>query len=350
LDNLEKFNTDNFVMYKTQDGLTQIELYEIDGDIWLNQEQIAELFNTTKQNIGRHLKNCFKDGELDINSVVKYYFITARDNKNYKNAFYNLEAILAVAFRVRSNRGVQFRNWANTTLQEYLKKGFVIDDKRLKNLDGRPDYFDELLEQIRDIRASEKRFYQKIRDLFRLSIDYDSKVQATNYFFAEVQNKLLYAVTGYTAAELILSRADSTKPNMALTSWSGEIVRKNDIYIAKNYLLEAELSILNRLVTAFLEIAELRVSLKKTLTLDFWKNSIDKLLSDNELSILVNNGSISNEVMREKVSLIYAEFDKKRIEYNKAIADEEDFYNLTGNDEQSSIDTVWMHIKEINKK
>ena len=151
MDNLEKFNTDNFIMYKTQDGLTQIELYEIDGDIWLNQDQIAELFNTTKQNIGRHLKNCFKDGELDINSVVKYYFITARDNKNYKNAFYNLEAILAVAFRVRSNRGIQFRTWANTTLQEYLKKGFVIDDKRLKNPDGRPDYFDEIFVLVKNV-------------------------------------------------------------------------------------------------------------------------------------------------------------------------------------------------------
>jgi len=212
-----------------------------DGNVWLNQNNLAELFDTSKQNVSLHIINILNEGELDVNSVVKYYLTTAHDGKNYNVTFYSLDMILAIGFRVRSRRGTQFRQWANRNLKEYLIKGFVMDDARLKNPDGRPDYYDEFLERIRDIRASEKRFYQKIRDLFALSSDYDATDKATQMFCAETQNKLLYAVTGMTAAEIIVSRADATLPNMALTSWKGKIVRKQDIYISKNYLSEDEL-------------------------------------------------------------------------------------------------------------
>ena len=215
---------DNIIIYNTDDGKTNVRLYATDGTVWMTQTQIAELFDSSKQNIGQHLKHCFDERELDKNSVVKYFFTTASDGKKYNTAFYSLDAILAVGFRVRSPRGVQFRRWANTTLKEYIQKGFVIDDERLKNPDGRPDYFDELLERIRDIRASEKRFYQKLRDLFALSSDYDKTDKTTQQFFSETQNKLIYGITGETAADLFIDRANPQKPNMALTSWSGAIV------------------------------------------------------------------------------------------------------------------------------
>lgn len=207
----------NIIIYKTQDGKVSIALYAKDGSVWMNQNQLAELFDTSKQNIGQHINNVLEDNELEASSVVKNYFTTASDGKNYDVTFYSLDMILAIGFRVRSKRGTQFRQWANRNLKEYIIKGFVMDDERLKNPDGRPDYFDELLTRIRDIRASEKRFYQKVRDLFALSNDYDKTDKATQMFFAETQNKLLFAVTGKTAAEIIVSRANANKPNMALT-------------------------------------------------------------------------------------------------------------------------------------
>ncbi|NLH55435.1 MAG: virulence RhuM family protein, partial [Rikenellaceae bacterium] len=245
------------IIYKTDDGKANVTLMAKDGNIWMNQNQMAELFDTSKQNIGQHIKSILNDKELKTNSVVKNYFTTAADGKNYEVTFYSLDMILAIGFRVRSKRGTQFRIWANKNLKEFMIKGFVMDDERLKNPDGRPDYFDELLERIRDIRASEKRFYQKVRDLLSLSSDYDATDKATQMFFAETQNKLLYAVTHKTAAELIVSRADAHKPNMALTSWKGSVVRKQDILIAKNYLNENEIDQLNRLTVIFLETAEL---------------------------------------------------------------------------------------------
>ena len=207
------------IIYQSNDGKSQVSLYAKDGNIWLSQKQISELFDTSKQNIGQHIAAILQEGELQENSVVKNYFTTASDGKNYNVAFYSLEMILAIGFRIRSKKGTQFRIWANQNLKEYMIKGFVMDSNRLKNPDGRPDYFDELLEQIRDIRASEKRFYQKVRDLFALSSDYDKSDKATQMFFAEAQNKLIYAATKKTAAELIIARADAKKPNMALTSW-----------------------------------------------------------------------------------------------------------------------------------
>lgn len=225
----------NIIIYKTVDGETSVALFAKDGMVWMNQNQLAELFTTSVPNISMHISNILKESELREESVVKDYLTTATDGKNYNVTFYSLEMILAIGFRVKSKRGTQFRIWANKNLREYMVKGFVMDDERLKNLDGRPDYFDEMLERIRDIRASEKRFYQKVRDLFALCSDYDSTDKATQMFFAETQHKLLYAVTGRTAAEIIVIGANAHKPNMALTSWKGSIVRKQDIFVSKNY-------------------------------------------------------------------------------------------------------------------
>lgn len=312
------------IIYATEDGKANVILLAKDGNIWMNQKQMAELFETSVPNINMHISNVLKDKELDKESVIKYYLITATDGKQYNVAFYSLDMILAVGFRVRSKRGTQFRIWANANLKEYVVKGFVIDDERLKNPDGRPDYFDELLERIRDIRASEKRFYQKIRDLFALSSDYQTCEKETHLFFAETQNKLLYAATQKTAAEIIVSRADASKPNMALTSWKGSIVRKEDIYIAKNYLSEEELDMLNRLTVLFLDSAELRVKERKDLTLNFWRNNVDGLLQFQNKSVLKGAGSVSKKQMEKKVEAEYQIYDTRRKQYEAIQADKID--------------------------
>jgi hypothetical protein len=247
----QKNHSSDIIIYNTKDGKTSVSLLTKDGTVWMNQNQLAELFDTSKQNIGQHIASILEDKELSENSVVKNYFTTAADGKEYNVTFYSLEMILAIGFRVRSKRGTQFRQWANQNLASYMIKGFVMDDERLKNPDGRPDYFEELLARIRDVRASEKRFYQKVRDLFALSSDYDGSDKATQMFYAETQNKILFAITGKTAAEIVVSRANANEPNMALTSWKGKVVRKQDIYIAKNYLTEDEIDNLNRFVTVF---------------------------------------------------------------------------------------------------
>ena len=299
------------ILYTTDDGRTQLHL-RVEGDsIWLSQLEIAELFQTTKQNVSLHAKNIFEDNELRQDAVVKESLTTAADGKNYRTKLYNLDLILAIGYRVRSARGVQFRQWASTHLKEFLLKGFVMDDERLKNPGGW-DYFDELLERIRDIRASEKRFYQKVRDLFALSSDYQARERETSQFFAEVQNKLLYATTGHTAAELILKRSDPDQPNMALTSWSGSRVRKQDVIVAKNYLTADEIDTLNRLVVIFLEQAELRVKQQKELTLDFWRNNVDKMLAFNDQAVLAGAGSVSRENMERIARERYEVFDQQR--------------------------------------
>ncbi len=305
-------NKPEIIIYKTSDGKAAISLMTKEGTVWMNQNQLAELFVTSKQNIGQHIASIFEDKELDQNSVVKNYFTTATDGKSYEVAFYSLDMILAIGFRVRSIRGTQFRIWANTHLKEYLVKGFVIDDNRLKNPDGRPDYFDELLARIRDIRASEKRFYQKVRDLFALSSDYDGSDKAIQMFYASTQNKLLFAITGKTAAEIVLSRANASQPNMSLTSWKGSVVRKQDIYIAKNYLTETEIDSLNRYVTVFLETAELRAKNQQDLTMAFWKENVDRILAFTDQKILQGSGSISQEQMQQLVQKIYEKFDSNR--------------------------------------
>ena len=316
------------IIYNTADGKASVALYARDGSVWMNQGQLAELFATSVPNISIHISNILKDNELTEDSVVKNYLTTASDGKQYDVAFYSLEMILAIGFRVRSKRGTQFRIWANRNLREYMVKGFVMDDERLKNPDGRPDYFDELLERIRDIRASEKRFYQKVRDLYSLSSDYDPTDKATQMFFAETQNKLLFAVTGQTAAEIVLSRADANKPNMGLTSWKGSIVRKGDIVIAKNYLREEEIDTLNRLVVIFLESAELRARNRQELTMDFWRDNVDKILEFHEKQVLRGTGTITHAAMEEKVRQIYSEYDQRRKIVEAKEADARDIEEL----------------------
>lgn len=324
----------SIIIYNTSDGRASVSMYAKDGSVWMSQNQLAELFATSVPNISMHISNILDDNELDSDSVIKSYLTTAADGKKYEVAFYSLDMILAIGFRVRSKRGTQFRIWANRNLKQYMIKGFVLDDDRLKNPDGRPDYFDELLERIRDIRASEKRFYQKVRDLFALSSDYDVTDKATQMFFAETQNKLLYAVTEKTAAELILSRADAAQPNMGLTSWKGNIVRKGDIIIAKNYLTHDEIDTLNRLVVIFLESAELRAKNRKDLTIDFWRENIDRILEFQDKSLLKNAGNISNLEMENQVKSIYETFDQVRKITEASIADYQDLEELKALEEK----------------
>ncbi len=317
-------NNSRIIIYNTADGKASVSMYARDGSAWMSQKQLAELFDTSKQNIGQHIANILEEKECFEKSVVKNYFTTAADGKKYEVAFYALEMILAIGFRVRSKRGTQFRIWANRNLKSYMIKGFLMDDERMKNPDGRPDYFDELLARIRDVRSSEKRFYQKVRDLFKLSSDYDPSDKSTHMFFARTQNKLLFAVTGMTAAELVVSRADPLKPNMALTSWKGSVVRKQDIIIAKNYLTADELDTLNRLVVIFLETAELRAKTKQDITISFWRSNLDKILEFHDKEVLSHNGTISKCEMEEKVRSLYEVFDKERKKFEAIEADVED--------------------------
>jgi len=318
----------NIIIYRTADGRASVALYAKDGKIWLNQQQMAELFATSKPNISMHIAKILKEKELNEISVVKNFLTTAADGKNYDVTLYSLEMIIAVGYRVRGVRGTQFRQWATEHLTEYLVKGFTMDDERLKNPDGRPDYFDELLLRIRDIRASEKRFYQKVHDHFTLSSDYDKTDKATQMFFAETQNKLLYAVTHQTAAEIVMSRADASKPNMGLTTWKGTIVRKGDIVVAKNYLQQDEIESLDRLVELFLTSAEERVKGRRDLTIDYWRKNVDNLLTFQEKDILQGKGSISNEEMEARARQIYATFDTQRRQLDAQQADAEDLKML----------------------
>ena len=318
----------NIIIYRTADGRASVALYAKDGKIWLNQQQMAELFATSKPNISMHIANVLKEKELNEISVVKNFLTTAADGKNYNVVFYSLEMIIAVGYRVRGLRGTQFRQWATEHLTEYLVKGFTMDDARLKNPDGRPDYFDELLARIRDIRASEKRFYQKVRDLFKLSSDYDKTDKATQMFFAETQNKLLYAVTHQTAAELIVARANAELPNMGLTTWKGSVVRKGDVIIAKNYLQNDEIDSLDRLVDIFLTSAEERVKGRRDLTLDYWRKNVDNLLTFQEKDILQGHGSISNTEAEATVKQVYNVFNARRKQLEAQEADAEDLKML----------------------
>ena len=318
----------NIIIYTTQDGKASVALFAQDGNVWMNQKQLAELFDTSVPNISMHIKGVLEDSELNAKSVIKDYLTTASDGKDYSVSFYSLNMILAVGYRVRSKRGVQFRQWATRNLSEFIIKGFAMDDERLKNPDGRVDYFDELLDRIRDIRASEKRFYQKVRDLFSLSSDYDPSDKATQMFFAEAQNKLLYATTNKTAAELIVKRADATKLNMGLNTWKGSIVRKQDITIAKNYLTEDEIDSLNRLVVIFLETAELRAKNKQDLTMRYWQENLDKIIVFNDFKVLDNPGKVSHKQMEKKVREHYEAFDDKRKKIAAAEADRIDLEDL----------------------
>ncbi|MDA9473771.1 2-hydroxyacid dehydrogenase [Bradyrhizobium sp. CCBAU 65884] len=300
------------ILYRTEDGRDTIRLRVVDGTVWLTQAEIAALFDTTKQNVSLHLKNVFSDKELRQDSVVKESLTTAADGKAYATSYYNLDAILAVGYRVRSPRGSQFRRWATTVLREFLVKGFVLDDPRLKEPGGL-DYFDELLRRIRDIRASEKRFYQKVRDLFKAtSVDYDGTAETAKAFFATIQNKLVFAITGHTAAELIVARADPAKPHMALTSWAGDRIRKADVTVSKNYLDAGEMEQLNRLTTMFLDFAEDRASRRQETRMADWIAQTDRFLAFNERDILKGKGRISHERMEEIVHFRFETYDADR--------------------------------------
>lgn len=322
----------DLILYTTEDGRSQIKLRARDETVWLSQREMGQLFDVSTDNVGLHLKNIFEDGELSRKATTEESSVVQIEGGREVQrpvTLYNLDAILAVGYRVRSPRGVQFRRWASTILKEYLSKGFVMDDERLKNLDGRPDYFDEMLARIRDIRASEKRFYQKVRDLFALSSDYDKTDQATQVFFATVQNLLIFAVTRQTAAELITARANPADPHFGLLAWKGDKVRKADIVVAKNYLTEDEIDTLNRLVVIFLETAELRAKSKQETRMAFWKQNVDQIITSNGFPLLTHAGIISHERMEARIGELYLKFDQDRKRQEAIQADQQDEADLT---------------------
>jgi hypothetical protein len=321
----------DLILYTTEDGRSQIRLRAQEQTVWLSQLEMAELFDATKQNVSLHLKNVFEDEELDAAATVKESLTVQIEGSRKVQrpvTLYNLDAILAVGYRVRSPRSVQFRRWASTLLKEYLVKGFVMDDERLKNPDGRPDYFDEMLARIRDVRASEKRFYQKVRDLFALSSDYDKTDKATQVFFATVQNLLIFAVTQKTAAELITARANPTDPHFGLLAWKGEKVRKTDIVVPKNYLTEDEIDTLNRLVVIFLETAELRTKNRQEIRMSYWKQNVDQIITSNGFPLLTHTGTISHEQMEANTGELYRQFDQDRKMEESRAADAQDEADL----------------------
>lgn len=315
------------ILYQTEDGQANISLRAIDGTVWLTQAEIADLFDTTKQNVSLHLKNIFEDKELEEVSVVKESLTTANDGKQYNMQMYNLDVILAIGYRVRSPRGAQFRRWANTVLKEYLVKGFAMDDQRLKLAD-KWDYFDEWLARIRDIRASEKRFYQKIRDIYATAVDYDKKSEQAQLFFKKVQNKMLWAVTGHTAAELIVSQSNADKINMGVTVFKGSIVRKGDVGIAKNYLQESEIAELNRIVTMYLDYAEDQAEKRRTITMSQWEDRLNAFLDFNERDILTHAGKVEMEVAQKLAAERYEVFNASRKKAEAITADEDDIREL----------------------
>jgi|LauGreDrversion4_2_1035121.scaffolds.fasta_scaffold65391_3 hypothetical protein len=315
------------IIYQTEDGQTQVNLKAIDGTVWLTQKEIATLFDRNVRTINEHLKTLFADNELQENSVIRNFRITATDGKSYDAAHYNLDAILAVGYRVRSARGIQFRKWATTILKEYLIKGFAMDDARLKQA-TQWDYFDEWLARIREIRASEKRFYQKIKDLYITAIDYNKDDDQAKLFFKKVQNKMLWAVTGHTAAEIIADRSNPELTNMGLTSWTGSKVRKMDVDTAKNYLSQQEVDELNRIVTMYLDYAEDQAKKRKAITMAEWEQKVDAFLSFNERELLTHAGTIRASVAKQLAEERYALFDKHRQTQELEQANEDDIAEL----------------------
>jgi hypothetical protein len=310
-------DTGELLFYRTEDGQNRIQLRLYDGTVWLTQKQLSKLYQVSVKTVNEHLVTLYDDGELSSEATIrKFRIVQTEGNRQVSRLVdhYRLEAILSVGYRVRSQRGVQFRRWATSQLQELLVKGFVMDDQRLKegqNLGT--DYFDELLERIRDIRASEKRFYQKIRDLYKLSIDYDKDAGETQLFFQVVQNKLHFAITGKTAAEIINDRADNTQPNMGLTSWKGAKVRKTDVTVAKNYLTQAEIGELNRIVVMYLDYAEDQARRRQPLYMADWRIKLDAFLQFNEREILQNAGNVSMEVAKRLAESEYDKFHARRL-------------------------------------
>jgi hypothetical protein len=313
------------LLYQTADGQTRVECRFSEDTIWMSQALLAELFETSPQNVTQHLKSIYDSGELRLEGTCKDFLQVRQEgprNVRRRVSHYNLDAILAVGYRVRSPRGTQFRIWATQRLSEYLVKGFTMDDERLKNPpvegSGVPDYFDELLERIRDIRASERRMYLRVREIFALAADYDPKRAEVKSFFQTIQNKLHYAMTGHTAAELIAERADEIQPNMGLTSWKGNVVRKADVTIAKNYLQQDEITGLNRIVTMWLDFAEDQALRRKQVFLQDWETKLDGFLEFNDRAVLTGNGSISKADADTQALLAYESFATRRRELLEA--------------------------------
>jgi len=301
-----------FLIYKTEDGRLKIDVRFEGETVWLTQKGMAELFQKDVRTISEHIKSIFEEGELQPESVIRKFRITATDGKSYETQHYNLDVIISVGYRVHSLRGTQFRIWATQQLREFIVKGFVLDDERLKNPDQPFDYFEELLRRIQDIRTSERRFYQKVTDIYATSVDYDPTTEESITFFKTVQNKLHWAVTGQTAAELIYSRADSAKPYMGLTTWRGTKVRKQDVGIAKNYLNEEELLTLNNLVEQYLLFAERQARRRTPMHMADWIARLDAFLTLNEGDILTHAGKISHELALAHAEQEYDKFHQQR--------------------------------------
>ena len=308
----------DIIIYNTEDGKAKINLQYEDGTVWLSQLEIAELFQTTKQNVSKHVKAIFLEGELEEKVVVNYKLTTTKHgaiaNKKQRKqvAYYNLDMILAIGYRVRSIRGIQFRNYASSILKEYLIKGFAMDDERLKNLGG-GNYFKELLERIRDIRSSEKVFYRQVLDLFATSIDYDAKNEEAKKFFATVQNKMHFAIHHHTASELIYTRVDSDKDFMGLSTFKGELPTLEEAKVAKNYLSAEELKSLNAVVSGYLDFAERQAQREVKMTMKDWREHVDRILSATGEDLLIGNGRVSREMMVDKVNQEYKKYSAKTL-------------------------------------
>lgn len=330
-------NKSEIILYQTEDGITKIDV-SIDGDtVWLNQGQMCDLFQKSKSSISEHILSIFKEGELIENQVVRKFRTTASDGKSYNVNHYSLDVIISVGYRVKSHIGTQFRIWATQRLREYIIKGFTLNDDLLKQSGG-GNYFDELLERIRDIRSSEKVFWRKVLDLYSTSINYDSKVKTSIDFFKTIQNKMHWAAHGHTAAEIIYERVNADKPYLGLTNFKGSKPQKSEISIAKNYLSQQELNILNRMVTAYLEFAELQALRRKSMYMNDWIKRLDDFLKITESNILDNAGTISHNDAKAKAELEYRKYkDKTKDELSKA---EEDFIK--------AIDKAEKDIKKLN--
>ena len=305
----------DIIIYNTEDGKTKINLQYADGTVWLSQLEIAELFQTTKQNVSKHVKAIFLDGELEERATVNYKLTVQKEGNrkiSRQLAYYNLDMILAIGYRVRSIRGIQFRNYASSILKEYLIKGFAMDDERLKNLGG-GNYFKELLDRIRDIRSSEKVFYRQVLDLFATSIDYDAENEEAKKFFATVQNKMHFAIHHHTASELIYTRVDSDKDFMGLSTFKGELPTLEEAKVAKNYLSVEELKSLNTLVSGYLDFAERQAQREVKMTMKDWREHVDRILSATGEDLLIGNGRVSKEMMVDKVNQEYRKYSSKTL-------------------------------------
>jgi hypothetical protein len=331
--------TSQLLIYQAEDGKTKIDVQLQDETVWLTQAHLAELFQSSKQNVSHHIQSIFEEGELAPEATVKKYLTVRREGqREVKRSldYYNLDMIISVGYRIKSHVATRFRQWATRHIKEFIVKGFVLDDERLKNPDLPFDYFDELLRRIQDIRTSEKRFYRKITDIYATSIDYDPTLDISINFFKTVQNKMHWAITGQTAAEIIHDRADHSKPNMGLTSWRGPKVRKQDVAVAKNYLNEEELLALNNLVEQYLVFAEGQAMRRIPMHMDDWLAKLDGFLSLNDRDILAHAGKISHQMAKELAETEYDRFHKNSLQLEAAQADEEDFEQLARQVEDKS--------------